>query len=78
MATLPVLAPATQPVTPQDLEIERRVESILGQTTLEEKIDLLGGVNLFDVRGVPRPPPIGSLHSSLQRDGACRGTANRS
>lgn len=35
-------------------EIERRAESILRQMTLEEKIDLLGGVNGFDVRGVPR------------------------
>jgi beta-glucosidase len=35
-------------------EVERRVESILRHMTLEEKIDLLGGVNLFDVRGVPR------------------------
>jgi beta-glucosidase len=37
-----------------DAQIERRIESILGQMTQEEKIDLLGGVNLFDVRGVPR------------------------
>lgn len=35
-------------------EIERRVDSILGQMTIEEKIDLLGGINVFDVRGVPR------------------------
>ena len=37
-----------------DAQIERRVESIVGQMTIEEKIDLLGGVNLFDVRGVTR------------------------
>ncbi len=35
-------------------EVERRVESILEQLTLEEKIDLLGGVDDFFVRGVPR------------------------
>jgi beta-glucosidase len=35
-------------------DIEQRVESILMQMTLEEKIDLLGGVNGFDIRGVPR------------------------
>lgn len=34
-------------------EIERRVESILGKMTLEEKIDLLGGVDDFFVRAVP-------------------------
>ncbi|MBT8055067.1 MAG: glycoside hydrolase [Xanthomonadales bacterium] len=31
-----------------------RVESILGQMTVEEKIDLLGGVDFFYLRGVPR------------------------
>src|SRR5687768_11080049 len=35
-------------------DVESRVQSILAQMTLEEKIDLLGGVNGFDVRGVPR------------------------
>src|SRR5467141_1441840 len=34
--------------------VERRVESILSQMTLEEKIDLLGGVDGFFIRGVPR------------------------
>ena len=41
------------PATPS-AEVERRVESILGQMTLEEKIDLLGGVDFFYLRGVPR------------------------
>lgn len=36
------------------VDVEPRVEAILKQMTLEEKIDLLGGVNGFDVRGVPR------------------------
>src|ERR1700730_9349716 len=35
-------------------EIERRVESLLGQMTLEEKIDLLSGVHGFFIRDVPR------------------------
>lgn len=34
--------------------VERRVDALMKQMTLEEKIDLLGGVNGFDVRGVPR------------------------
>ena len=40
--------------TPPSANIENRVNSILGQMTLEEKIDLLGGVDDFFVRGVPR------------------------
>ena len=32
-------------------EIEHKVDAILGKMTLEQKIDLLGGVNSFDVRG---------------------------
>src|SRR5256885_13221220 len=35
-------------------EVERRVDSILSQMTLEEKIDLLGGVDGFFIRDVPR------------------------
>jgi beta-glucosidase len=35
-------------------EVERRVDSILTQMTLEEKIDLLGGVDGFFVRDLPR------------------------
>jgi beta-glucosidase len=33
---------------------DRRIESILGQMTLEEKVDLLGGVDDFYIRGIPR------------------------
>jgi beta-glucosidase len=43
-------APAATP----SAEAESRVESILGKMTLEEKIDLLGGVDGFYLRGVPR------------------------
>src|SRR5437016_266461 len=35
-------------------QTERRLDSILSQMTIEEKIDLLGGVDGFYVRGVPR------------------------
>jgi beta-glucosidase len=35
-------------------EVERRVDEILGKMTLEEKIDLLGGVDRFFVRDLPR------------------------
>lgn len=35
-------------------QIERRIDSILNQMTIEEKVDLLGGVDGFYVRGVPR------------------------
>jgi beta-glucosidase len=35
-------------------EVERRVSSILSQMTLEEKIDLLGGVDGFFIRDIPR------------------------
>lgn len=37
-----------------DPNVEKRVDTLLGQMTIEEKIDLLGGVNIFNVRGVPR------------------------
>jgi beta-glucosidase len=52
------LAQAQAPA-PSPAEIERRVESILGRMTLEEKIDILGGVDGFFIRefphlGVPR------------------------
>jgi beta-glucosidase len=37
-----------------DDEAENRVASILGQMTVEEKIDLIAGVDFFYLRGVPR------------------------
>lgn len=46
-------APAQAPA-PGSAGVEARVEAILRQMTLEEKIDLLGGVDAFDVRGAPR------------------------
>ena len=50
-SAVPALAQA--PVRPA-ADVERRVESVLRQLTLEEKIDLLGGVDGFFVRAVPR------------------------
>jgi beta-glucosidase len=52
------LAQAQEPA-PSPAEIERRVESILDRMTLEEKIDILGGVDGFFIRefphlGIPR------------------------
>src|SRR5262249_53999414 len=35
-------------------EIDRRVESILSKMTLEEKVDMIGGVDGFFVRDIPR------------------------
>jgi beta-glucosidase len=55
LSTIPARAQApAQPSTQASAEVERRVESILRQMTLEEKLDLLGGVDSFFTRGVPR------------------------
>src|SRR5712691_3159789 len=43
-----------QSALPTPGDIDRRVDSILSQMTLEEKIDLLGGVDGFFIRGIPR------------------------
>jgi beta-glucosidase len=43
-----------QSASPARSDIERRVDSILRQMTLEEKIDLLGGVDDFFIRALPR------------------------
>jgi len=43
-----------QSSAPPSAEADARVESILRQMTIEEKIDLLGGVDGFFVRGVER------------------------
>ncbi len=44
----------TSPPRNSSSAIERRVESLLKQMTLEEKIDMLGGVEGFSIRGMPR------------------------
>ncbi|HXB53862.1 MAG TPA: glycoside hydrolase family 3 C-terminal domain-containing protein [Vicinamibacteria bacterium] len=46
--------PAPAPARTPSSDTERRVESILGQMTLEEKVDLLGGVDDFFIREVSR------------------------
>jgi beta-glucosidase len=54
-------AQTSAPAQPPSAEaVESRVESLLKQLTLEEKIDLLGGVDGFFVRGIPRLglPPL--------------------
>ncbi len=40
-----------QAPSPSSPEIEQKANAILGKMTLDQKIDLLGGVNEFDVRG---------------------------
>jgi len=47
-------AQAPAPSLRLSAELERRVDSILNQMTLEEKIDLLGGVDGFFIRDIPR------------------------
>jgi beta-glucosidase len=45
---------AATTVASDDDAAERRVASILGKMTVEEKIDLIAGVDFFYLRGVPR------------------------
>src|ERR1700740_1456740 len=47
------LAVKAQP-KPSSAEIEKRVEALLGKMTLEEKITLIGGINDFYTRPIPR------------------------
>jgi beta-glucosidase len=55
---LPILFFATlcfaQPATTSNPLIERRVDQILSQMTLDEKIDYIGGTHDFYVRPIPR------------------------
>ncbi len=77
-----MLAQAQGPAPSPD-EIERRVESILGRMTLEEKIDMLGGVDRFFLREFPRldvprlkmaDGPLG-VRNFGAGDGLCGGIA---
>ena len=43
-----------QSVPPVPVDVERRVDFILSQMTLEEKIDMIGGVDDFFIRALPR------------------------
>src|SRR4030081_200782 len=40
--------------TPPKVEVERRVDSILSKMTLAEKIEVIGGINDFYTRPIPR------------------------
>jgi beta-glucosidase len=42
-----------QAPSPSTSELERKVDSIISKMTIEQKIDMLGGVNTFDVRSYP-------------------------
>jgi beta-glucosidase len=48
-----VAAAAAQTEHPSAAEIERRVDSIFSQMTLEEKVHYLGGINDYDLRAIP-------------------------
>src|SRR5438477_2936428 len=54
IGTLALINMKAQSHAPVIRDAEDRVESILKQMTLEEKIDLLGGIDSFSIRGVPR------------------------
>lgn len=49
-----VAVAAAQTLHPTAADVERRVDSILSQMTLEEKIDYLGGINDYYLRAIPR------------------------
>ncbi len=59
------LAPATAQSAAPDTAVERRVNSLLAQMTLDEKLGLLSGVNFFDIPGLPRLgiPELGTADS---------------
>jgi len=40
--------------TPSKLDVEKRVDSILSKMTIEEKIEIIGGINDFCTRPIPR------------------------
>jgi beta-glucosidase len=55
LAMLIITAPATsQNQQLSSAEVEKRVEALLGKMTLEEKITLIGGINDFYIRALPR------------------------
>lgn len=52
---IPGLAQVSAPTSSSaSANLEQRIESLLSRMTLEEKIDLLGGVDDFFIRGIPR------------------------
>ena len=49
-----VFARAVAQTTPPTNDVERRVDSLLSKMTLEEKIEMIGGLNDFDTRPISR------------------------
>jgi beta-glucosidase len=45
---------ATAQATPPKMDVEQRVDSILGKMTLDEKIEIIGGINDFFTRPISR------------------------
>ncbi|MDQ3819771.1 MAG: hypothetical protein M3362_19140, partial [Acidobacteriota bacterium] len=43
-----------RPPSSSSADVDRRVEEILNRMTLEEKVDMLGGVDGFFIRDIPR------------------------
>src|SRR5438067_10925130 len=54
IGTLALINMKAQSLAPMNRNTEDKVETILKQMTLEEKIDLLGGIDGFFIRGLPR------------------------
>ena len=54
LLTLFVVLVGGQTARSSAADLEKRVDSILGQMTLEEKIDYLGGINDYYLRAIPR------------------------
>jgi beta-glucosidase len=65
IAFAPLAQAVAQAPTPTGPDVERRVDTLLAQMTLEEKIGLLGGINFFDIPGLPRLgiPQLGTSDS---------------
>ena len=54
MAVLAVLLNRALAQTPSAANVEKRVDSLLSQMTVDEKIEMLGGINDFYTRPIPR------------------------
>jgi len=54
VALILVALPGMAQTKPSKTDVEKRVDSILNQMTLEEKIGIVGGINDFYTRAIPR------------------------
>jgi beta-glucosidase len=54
IALLLVAPFGTAQAIPSTTDVEKRVDSILGKMTLEEKLEIIGGINDLDTRPIPR------------------------